>query len=358
MRRLLAFGVALFVGSFALAALATVVDFPGESRLKAAIGYDDGSLVRCVKRDAVGRKVAWRVETPLPSVRDEARAVAVGDSIFIAGGISAPTSAVATSVATFERYDVVARRYERLPDLPLALDHAGIAAVDGAVYVFGGTRTEGPAVRAANRAFRYVIAARRWEELPRMRHPRGAHGFAVVGRTIYAIGGRVDRVYGGRPSVATVEAFDTQTQQWTETARVADARDHAGATAFDDQIYVVGGRDLHGNALARLDRYEPATNRWNRLPDPPFATSGISLTRVGDVLYAAGGESPSESSVMGEGWAYSPAEGRWRRLAPLPRPLHGYASAVARGRLYIIGGSTCPGYAPTRAVASLPVGLL
>jgi hypothetical protein len=347
---------ALAVAPVALAALAAVSELPGERAVKERLGfeYDRFPYGVCDKVHGDGPAGRWQREAPLPVVQDEARAVVVGDGVFIAGGVGRPRGdGTGETLARFVRYDLTTRRYERLPDLPLALNHVGLASHRGSVYLIGGQYDAEGQVGATNRVFRFDVATRRWRELPSMAEPRGAHGVAVVGDRIVVIGGRTDRSFDGdRANVGLVEIFDTRTERWSRGASMPAPRDHLGVATLDRHVYVLGGRLPSGRAVARLDRLDPASGDWTRLGDAPKATSGVDLLSGDGFLYTAGGEVPLEGVVLGGAWIYQPRLDRWEETARLPEPRHGYASVLQGDRIVLFGGSTCPGLAPTRTVFS------
>lgn len=332
-----------------LVPLAAVVDLPGELKAKEVLGLHDPS---CTRVDGDGPDGDWRSERPLPSSRDEPRAVVVDGMVYLAGGLRSVEPPAGRSVARFERFDPRTGRYERLPDMPLPLDHLGMVAVDGDIYVLGGHTATERGFEASGRAFRFSVAGKRWEELPPMRHPRGGHGVAAVGSRIYVVAGRPVREFGRVRNVAEVESFDLRTGRWRGHAPMPEPREHLGVAALGDAVYAFGGRLPDGSVSARLDRYDPATDRWTRLEDAPFATSGVALLALGNDLYTAGGEEPHEVRIFGAAAAYSPAADRWTTMPNLPKPLHGYAAVAIGRRVHLFAGSTCPGFNPTTDVWS------
>ncbi len=83
---------------------------------------------------------AWRRLEPAPSKRTEVTAVAARGRILVIGGFAESGE----TVATVEVYSPGSDEWEAGPDLPVALNHASSAELDGTVYVFGGYR--GPAL--------------------------------------------------------------------------------------------------------------------------------------------------------------------------------------------------------------------
>jgi N-acetylneuraminic acid mutarotase len=284
------------------------------------------------------------------------RAARIGGGAFIAGGIDADDPIAPRSTARFERYDFSRHVYTSLPPLPLALNHLGMVAVGGDIYVIGGFGESPDGIVASKRGFRYRVRARRWEELPPMRYARGAHVLAAIGPRIYAIGGKnLPGNQDASPEVAQVESFDTRTQKWSTRASMPTPRDHLGVAVYRGQIYALGGRLADQSALTRLDRYDPRTNRWVKVADAPVPISGMVLTAVRGLLVAAGGEDPNAGHIYGSVWAFDPVRRKWRSLPPLPTPVHGYAGVGTAKRVYVFGGSTCPGFHPTPKSYSLPV---
>jgi Kelch motif len=332
--------------------LQAVLELPGEKSLKEALGFDYPKSCSDYTTIGQGKPGAWRAEPELPALRDEPRAVAVGDTIYLAGGV-VESGSDTIAVDRFEAYDTRTRHYRRLPRLPQALNHIGIAAHAGQIYVAGGFEGGVNDPVSTDRAWRYDVGSRRWEEIAPLPSPRGAHGLAVVGGKMYAIGGRVER--GGRPGFAIdrVDAYDFATGRWSERAAMPHPRDHAGVAVYRGEIYVLGGRPGRANAYRFFDRYDPAADRWQRLPDYPLPVSGTGLAAVGTRLVAAGGEDPGRGRLIGRSYAYDPGRRAWEPLPSMPRPKHGFGVTAVDGRFWAFGGAECYGFKPSRSVDSL-----
>ena len=143
----------------------------------------------------------------------------------------------------------------------------------------GRTEREGhrPRVRPARRTLgRAALPAR----------PRAAGAAAVVGDRIVVAGGQAD----GR-LIDTTEVFDGK--QWRAGANIPTPREHLAAVSDGDYVYAVGGRALSPDKnSAALERYDPATDRWQQLPDMPTARGGLGAAIVGGHIFAVGGETP------------------------------------------------------------------
>lgn len=331
--------------------LSALLDLPYERQVKNFLGikYRAEGCAPVYHRGTFG---AWRDEGRLPTKLEEGRAVRVGNSAYLVGGLTTQVvDNFGHSTSAFRRYDFKTGKFTTLPDLPRRLNHVGIAAHDGAVYVIGGLGDQLEYLSEASQAlWRYDIAKEEWSELPSMPTARGALGAAFVGDTLYAVGGR-----NGVDSFATVEAYDLSRGRWSERAPMPEKRDHLGVASLGGKFYAVGGRYDGGNEMSEFDRYDPGTNRWTRMPDLPIGTSGVDLERVGDEVVVTGGEDSEQAYVTGRTFAFSPRTGRWRELPSSPRPKHGYGSASYGDRLYVFGGARCAGSTPTDTIESLRV---
>jgi hypothetical protein len=334
--------------------LQAVTELPGEKTFKSALGVDYPKTCADYETIGQGDAGAWRDEPPLPSVRDEPRAVLIGRKAYLAGGVIEEGERT-ESVRLFESFDLDDGGYSRLPDLPEALNHVGIATYGGDIYMVGGFTGGVNDPVSSNRAWRYDVDGRTWEEISPLKTPRAAFGLAVVGDKMYAFGGRTERVRGPGRSLTSVEVYDFATDTWSEAAPMPRGRDHFGDTVYRDRIYAVGGRPGRANAYRDFARYDPATDEWTELRDYPLPASGAELEAIGGRLVAAGGEDPGRGRLIGSTYAYDPGADRWEALPGMSRPKHGYGAVAADGRFWAFGGAECYGFQPARSVQSLRV---
>ena len=100
---------------------------------------------------------------------------------------------------------------------------------------------------------------------------------AVVGNSIYAIGGRTST--GGPCTggpLATVERYDIASDTWTPVASLLAPRSDLAAATVGGKTYVFGGCDAAGNFPADVDVYNPVTDTWSAAPaNMPIARAGM-----------------------------------------------------------------------------------
>ena len=113
-----------------------------------------------------------------------------------------------------------------------------------------------------------------------------------------------------------------------------------GVAAVDGKVYVVGGFDASGQAVATVEMYDPATDCWMQRASLPSPLHHVNLAAVGSKLYVVGGLSGSSFSASGTTLEYDPGLDRWSPLTSMPGGTERGASGVAvlDGRIVVAGG--------------------
>lgn len=318
-----------------------------EKDVKEAVGLD---LDECAPPTNLASP--W-VEGPnLAGPRDEPRAVAMGGKIYLVGGTSGIERfgderhrLVASDQLTL--FDPRTGRYRELAPVPQAVNHAGVTAYRGDLYVVGGY---GELVDANthNELYRYDVAADRWSRLPDLPVPRAAGAVGVLdGKLIYA--------GGARDSVAKsdVFAYDLDSERWSRLAPMHTRREHVGEAIVDGQLYVLGGRAPASLAVDTVERYDPAADRWETLAPLSVPSGGLSGVEEGGKIIAVAGGDDGAETVTSAVQEFDPASGEWSRLPDLRTARHGHGAAVVDDRLWVFGGSDCAYFNATDKVESL-----
>jgi Kelch motif len=284
--------------------------------------------------------LAWRRLAPAPSPRTEVAAAAVGRRIWVLGGYGSD----GTTLATAEVYDTGTGTWSRGPDLPVAVNHAMAATLDGVLYVAGGNDAGGPSSQVAR------LDGDRWRALAPLPQGRSAGGLVALGGRLYLVGGVVD---GGL--AADTQVYDPAADRWTSAPGLPTPREHLGAAAAGGRVYVVGGRVRGvGNNLATADAFDPGSGRWARVADLPTPRGGLAATATaGGQVVAVGGEA---AATFPQAEAFDPASGRWRSLPPLPTPRHGLGVVAVGDVVYVLAGGPRPGLHTSAANEAIDLG--
>jgi N-acetylneuraminic acid mutarotase len=299
--------------------------------------------------------IPWRRGNPtVPALGyEEVRAVAAGGQIYLGSGIQANSDGSRfASLDPFFRFDPVKGTYSRLSHLPQPLDHAVFASWHGQVYVFGGFSNGKPSAHV----WRYSPRTGHWTARAPMRHPRAGFAGAVIGDRLYAAGGLTKLVaHPGlfRGLFGGLEIYDFRTNRWRDGPPMPTPRHHVAAAAVGGKLYVAGGRGTEDLSLRAFERFDPASNTWERLPGIPLGTGDPAVVGArGHVIVISGGDD-AKNWITPATWSFDPRTSSWRRLSDLIVPRHGFGAAIEHGRIYVFGGAPCAGYGGTRATESL-----
>jgi len=194
----------------------------------------------------------------------------------------------------------------------------------------------------------------------------GAVNTAAIGGLIYATGG----VAGGG-TVDNLAVYNPVADSWTLLPSLPAGQGRNGAAAGTDgqRLYFFGGRGPgNGGAGGLADGfdsvqiYDPASFTWTTSLDPGSPLAPLPVPR-GDLgravfwqgeFYVMGGETASGlgtlSGVHDRVDVYDPTSNTWRLEAPMPTPRHGIDPALFQGRIFVVGGDTATGSAPTDTV--------
>jgi hypothetical protein len=283
----------------------------------------------------------WRRLAPMPTARQNMPSTVLDGTIWVVGGLAKGS----IGSRRIEGYDPVINDWKAGPDLPLRLHHEMAVTYKGELVVIGGWIPKGadPSAEVSGRVF--ALRGGSWVKLPSLNKPRAAGAAAVVGDRIVVVGGQADDRL-----VATTEVFDGK--RWSTGKSIPTPREHLATASDGHFVYAVGGRALSPDKNSpALERYEPASDRWQRLPDMPTARGGIGAAIVDGHLFALGGESPT--GVFGEVESYSIASRKWSTAPSMRTPRHGIAVAAIGRSLYAIGGAPRPGHASASATAEV-----
>ena len=270
---------------------------------------------------------------------DETRAVTAGGIVY-AGTGALPNSdgSFFRSLRTFNSYDPATGRVERLPRVPIGVDHTVLGTWRGDVYVFAGRADR----ETSDRAFRYSVRGGRWTELARMPGRRVAGAGATIGDHFYFVGGALANDVNVPNPFRTLFVYSFREDRWHRATGMPTGRHHTAATALDGKLYVAGGRRGKNLALDTFERYDPRTDSWERLAPLPLGVGGLGLVAAGGRVIAISGGDDADLWVTPATWAYNPSTNRWTRLGDLGVPRHGFGATVVDGKVYVLGGAPCP----------------
>ncbi|CAM1507615.1 Fc.00g072560.m01.CDS01 [Cosmosporella sp. VM-42] len=304
----------------------------------------------------------WNLLAPIPiAPRQEHTTVALSDTtLAILGGI-VPSGDSVTTTDMMQLYDIPTDAWRSAADIPMPLNHANAAVVNGKIYLLGGLAVLANGTwSAVPNSWVYDPEDDKWTPLTAMPNGagRGSAAMGVYEDTIYVAGGMTILVPGGyQNSITTVLAFNTTSGTWTSVPEAAknipEGRDHSASAVIDSTFYILGGRNFgqyNGRGTVFSLNLESPTEGWRTsAKSMPTPRGGISAGTIGKSVYIFGGEgnmAEGSDGVFNETEVFNSETERWNKLAPMKLPRHGTSAVAIGGRVYIPGGGVRVGGAP------------
>jgi hypothetical protein len=319
------------LGAIAVAALAVVLLGGGDS------GGKGGAP------EVAARPLGALARNALPDAlfpQQQMQGTVLGTTAWLLGGMTGGAGA-ARPTARVQNFDTAINRWSAGPSLPVPVHHAMAVAYKGHVLVLGGWIAKGSDLTATTTKDVYELQGTRWVKLAPMLTPRAAGAAAVAGGRIVVTGGLADNQL-----VAATDVFDGA--KWVRGRDIPTPREHLAAASDGRYVYAVGGV-ANGRDLRALERYDPASDRWKRLPPMRTGRNGLGAAIIGGRLFAVGGETATQ--VLATVEAYDIAAQTWKTSTPMSRPRHGMAIVTARPRLYALAGAFKPSHTGTTKTA-------
>lgn len=271
-------------------------------------------------------------------------------------------------------------RAEQLPPLPVAHSNNAVAKLErgGSLrfFSFMGLRAGKTYSDISKQAFEYDVVAKRWRALPDVpvAHGRLASTAVGVGDLVYLFGGYTVAADGTEISTPEVFAFDPKANTYSPRQPIPVPVDDTVALPFDNRyVYLISGWHNKDNVqLAQV--YDTLEDRWFRATDwpglPVFGHAGGILGNrmvIADGVTVLAGETGSRRfKLVGDAWSgeidqTDPSRIAWKRLPSHPgNPLYRMAAtgSPVTGSIVFGGGSETAynydgnGYDGTPAVPS------
>jgi N-acetylneuraminic acid mutarotase len=315
-------------------------------------------LLFCGGLQAEAAAVNWQTLAPMPLAVQEIYPAAHNGKIYVAGGLSdALTEAAQQMTDAVQVYDPATDRWTFGPALPEPRHHAYLVSVDAKLYVFGGfIAANGGRWSASAAVLQLDEQQRRWRQVATLPKPLTETVAVVVNGKVHLASGRSPRSdsnaqWRDQADVNWHWLFDPQTLSVIEAPALPQALNSAAGVSWNNEFYLLGGRQVGGDNLAAFYRYNPADARWRSLAPLPQAQGGLSAALLNDTLLVFGGEYfTAGGGVYRQVWQYQPDSDSWLQLGEMPLPRHGLGAVSLNNTIYVLGGATVAGLNATSNV--------
>jgi hypothetical protein len=272
---------------------------------------------------ATTRAARWNRLADLPVALEAAAVAAFGDKLWVAGGLRNDENR--SKLTTVYVYDPATNRWADGPALPRPISHATLVAAPGGLYFLGGWVQDG----GSRQVLRLNDAHTAWVEdvpLPGTR-VAGAAAFDGTG-LVFGGGTRAD-------GTAANEVWGLRNGAWTQFGTLRHGRQKLAAIGNGvDLVLFLGGRDQQtGAKFGDVDQVaQGRVTAAGAVVDPAVdSAAAVRNDRIGSCL--VGGQT---GNGFADWWCDRP--GAAARLPKLDPPRAGTGAASIGGTVYVVGG--------------------
>ncbi|MEM9837679.1 MAG: kelch repeat-containing protein [Pseudomonadota bacterium] len=247
---------------------------------------------------------------------------------------------------------------ERAP-LPQRRHHPNLVGSDDRIFALGGfdTRADTLDWTMTAETLIYNPSADQWTKGPASPEPHGETVCVSIASRIHVIGGRTPKGTSNQTWTDHIDSdrhFVLDGGSWERAAPALVKRNSAAGAVLNDNIHVVGGRQVGGGNLTAHEVYDAREDRWRNAAPMPQGQGGLAAAALGGKLYAFGGEFfDNGGGVYPEAWAYDPLTDQWTAIADMPTPRHGLGAVTLGESIYVIGGAKGVGGRETSSVVEI-----
>ncbi|MBM3313477.1 hypothetical protein FJY70_02660 [candidate division WOR-3 bacterium] len=190
-----------------------------------------------------------------------------------------------------------------------------------------------------------TVMAAVWESIPKppSEVDRLVHAtvYDPVRDKIFMIGGNP----AGQPAtyLNLCQQYDPAARSWSNRATMPTARGWLAGSYCKDKVYIIGGHDNAGAAIAVNECYDPVANTWSaKAPRPRVGLAAMEVVWNDTLVYVMGGN--NLSSGMNNVDIYDPTSNTWAVGTPLPLASFMGSAAIIGDTIFVVqaySGSAC-----------------
>lgn len=276
----------------------------------------------------------------LPHARHEAALVECADRLYLLGG---------RGIKPVDIFDPKTKSWTQGARPPMEIHHFQPVVWEGKILIAGAMTGSYPKEMSLDRVLIYDPSLDRWSwgaEIPKHRR-RGGAGAVADESGLYLVCGIQNGHWDGW--VPWLDRLDLATGDWQQLPDAPRERDHFQAVIVGKKLYAVGGRRSSASTkqvfdltIQQVDVFDLAENQWSTLPPEtnfPVPRAGCFSISIGSQFLVAGGESSLQRDAHRQVHAFDTQTNQWRLMSQLNQGRHGTGIVQWNGNLYTVGGS-------------------
>ena len=166
-----------------------------------------------------------------------------------------------------------------------------------------------------------------------------SHSSLKLNDHIYVIGGRIKKAKNFTTAKEVVKTIvNGRHVKWTRAASLNKERYVMGASVHCGTLFVAGGLDEYGDAIASTEFYNSAKNKWEYASSLLEGRCENALVSCNGFLYALGGRKGFDCLSSAE--RLDELNGEWQNIQPMQIQRFGFAAVNCNGAVYALGGQS------------------
>eukprot|EP00667_Euglena_gracilis_P012483 EG_transcript_12819 len=274
----------------------------------------------------------WAPLPEMQAARDGVVVAVVNGAAYVIGGSGNSSHLVMGGLTTVEKFDLLRLVWEYLPPMPTPRSGAAGVAIGDGIYVVGGLFFDLVigAVEVYNTSINY------WRQGAPMLTPRCCMAAVAVNGEVWVVGGGDTQARG-----PWVDIYNPGRDVWRRSTPLPDPRAYHAAAEYNGVLYVVGGQrkyDLPTMVLS-LDTANPGKG-WQAHPGDPSVQpfQGFGFAAVRNFLFLVGGLPHDSLEPTSQATVLNVADLTWHPVSPLSKARDCPGMAILAERLFIFGG--------------------
>ena len=174
----------------------------------------------------------------------------------------------------------------------------------------------------------YVLATKKWCQLPAMPFSRTKHAAAVSGGQLYVVGGH---------QWGPLSYFNPAKNKWFNTDKRLPGNEHGTFVTHNEELYMIGGDDEQHNGRHQVKKYNCKLMEWEELPSMKFPRVAHCAVSLEEFIYVIAGS--DGSSCLKSVECYNPSIDQWMPVPDMMNARRLAAAATIGGRkILVVGG--------------------
>uniref|UniRef100_A0A8C5U186 Kelch like family member 34 n=1 Tax=Malurus cyaneus samueli TaxID=2593467 RepID=A0A8C5U186_9PASS len=155
----------------------------------------------------------------------------------------------------------------------------------------------------------------------------------VVGNFLYVLGGEIQSGVLG-----DVHRYDPRFNTWTQITGMLEKRCQFSCCVLGKDIFAIGGRGEDGSLHSSVEVYDISRDRWTKARELPCRIHGHASAVCKNTIYISGGKYSAPASTSNDVYSLSSLEGQWVKRAPMSIARFGHQMATIRESIFTFLG--------------------